>query len=50
MEMDLGALVDNGLAISQQCALVAKQASGILGFIKNRVTIRLRKSPSSLPW
>ena len=40
---DLGVLVSNTLAMSQQCALVvAKKASGILGCIKKSVASRLR--------
>ena len=33
-EKDQGVLVDDRLAMSQRCALVAKKASGIVGFIK----------------
>ena len=42
-EKDLGVLVDNGLAMSQQCALVVKKANGILEYLKKSVSSRLRE-------
>ncbi len=39
----LGIPVDSRLAMSQQCALVAKRNSGILGCIKKSAASRLRE-------
>lgn len=42
-EKNLGALVGNRLAISQQFVLMAKRANGILGCTKKSVASRLRE-------
>ena len=42
-ERDLRVLVDTKLNMSQQCALAAKKANGILGYIRQRIASRLRE-------
>ena len=47
-EKDLRVLVGNRLAMSQQCAPVAKKVKGILGYVKKRVISKSREVILSL--
>ncbi|KAK4819570.1 hypothetical protein QYF61_007081 [Mycteria americana] len=42
-EKDLGVLVDTRLTVRKQCALAAKKADGILGYIRRSVASRSRE-------
>jgi len=42
-EKDLGLLVDEKLNVTEQCALIAQEASHILGYIKRSVASRSRE-------
>ena len=45
---DLDVLVDDRLTMSQQCALAAKNANGLLGCIKKSEASRSREAPSGV--
>jgi len=51
-ERDLGVLVDDRVTMSQQRALGAKKANGILGCVRRSVGSRSGRFsfPSTLPW
>ena len=43
MERDVGVLVDKRMTMRQQCALVSKEADGMLGCIQKSVASRWRE-------
>lgn len=43
LEKNLRILVENRLAVNQQCALMAKKVNGILEYIKNSAASRLQE-------
>jgi len=43
-------LVDNRMAVSQQCVLMAKKADGLQGCLKKSMARRLREVTSTLTW
>lgn len=47
-EENLGVLVNDNLAMTHQCALLFKQAKGILGYIKDSMASRSREMIFSL--
>ncbi|KAJ7399482.1 rna-directed dna polymerase from mobile element jockey-like [Pitangus sulphuratus] len=47
VQNDLGVLVDNKLSMSQQCVLVPKKTSGILGSVRKSIIQQVKGAASS---